>query len=153
MSSLPPWKNVYKSGRWPGPNNNLLKACLPRHNASQSAVQPGNMATSLLNPLLFPHSTTLPTHQCCQPRDLAAFSRWPCPYYFITGTRLGRFFIHRIRGKAKRSVMPDEQCFVPKGRHLPFEKCDTYSDTTTPAWKWKWRLICLLLFTDKKAAL
>ncbi len=53
MSSLPPWKNVYKSGRWPDPNNNLLRACLPRHNAFQSKVQLSNMATSILNPFFF----------------------------------------------------------------------------------------------------
>lgn len=46
-------KRFYKSGRWPDPNNNLLRACLPRHNALQSKVQLSNMATILLNPFFF----------------------------------------------------------------------------------------------------
>lgn len=46
-------KNVYKSGMWPDPNNNILRACLERHNAFQSKVQLSNMATYVLNPFFF----------------------------------------------------------------------------------------------------
>lgn len=74
MSSLPPWKNVYKSGRWPDPNNNLLRACLPRHNALQSQGGLSNMAAPALNPFFFFHPTIISTRQCSQTRDLVAFS-------------------------------------------------------------------------------
>lgn len=72
MSSLHE-KNVYKSGRWPEPNNNLLRACLPRHNALQSKRELSNMATSARNPYFY-HSTANPTQQCCQLHNLDAFS-------------------------------------------------------------------------------
>lgn len=72
VPSLHEKKNVYKSGRWPEPNNSLLKACLPRHNALQSQEELSNMATSAQNP--FFHSATNPTQTCCQPHNLGAFS-------------------------------------------------------------------------------
>lgn len=57
----------------PEPNNNLLRACLPRHNALQSKRELSNMATSARNPFFF-HSTANPTQQCCQLHNLDAFS-------------------------------------------------------------------------------
>lgn len=68
MSSLPPWKNVYKSGMWPDPNNNLLRACLPRHNAAESKVRLSNTAAFVLNLFLFSlnHFSAPTTTQSCR---------------------------------------------------------------------------------------
>lgn len=65
---LPPWKNVYKSGMWPDPNNNLLRACLPRHNAAESKVRLSNTAAFVLNLFLFSlnHFSAPTTTQSCR---------------------------------------------------------------------------------------
>lgn len=153
MSSLPPWKNVYKSGMWPDPNNNLLRACLPRHNAAESKVRLSNTAAFVLNLFLFSlnHFSAPTTTQSCrfffpQP-DLIVISlslAWHCDAFS---------FLIRKEGTQGVPVVPEEQCFTRKkwDIHL-LEKCDTYSDTSTPAWKWKWRSVFGSLLTKKKKA-
>lgn len=116
MSSLPPWKNVYKSGRWPDPNNNLLRACLPRHNALHSKVELSVMATSLLNPFFFffDHYPKIAALSITWPWCIF---RRPYPYLFISGMKLGCLFHTILEAKHARIFYNARtaKCFSAKG--------------------------------------
>lgn len=154
MSSLPPWKNVYKSGRWPDPNNNLLRACLPRHNALQSKAQPRNMATSLLNPVPFFHF----------PKTAVPSTTWPCCLFRCLTLSIFLYQWHEIASLFFFTLYSRQS--MPGFAVMPQEQSVSFQKETSTFWKmwhlfWhdhagmkakKWRLNCLLLFTDKKGS-
>lgn len=151
MSSLPPWKNVYKSGMWPDPNNNLLRACLPRHNAAESKVRLSNTAAFVLNLFLFSlnHFSAPTTTQSCR-FFFPSLTLLSCLYHWHDIVML---FHSLSESKARKEFLSCQRSSVSLGKkwdiHL-LEKCDTYSDTSTPAWKWKWRSVFGSLLTKKK---
>lgn len=145
-------KNVYKSGMWPDPNNNLLRACLPRHNAAESKVRLSNMAAYVPN--LFPFLTQ-PLFSTDE-RATLEFFFFPQPDLIVISLSLvwhcdAFSYLIRTSGTPGVPVMPEEQWFARKNETSTFfEKCDSCSDTSTPAWKFKWRSVFGSLLTKNK---
>lgn len=136
FNELPPsMKNVYKSGKWPDTNNNLLKACLPAHNALQSQVVLGNTVAPAIKPFFPPYVATFLIY-CCYPHNL----------YALSGDLANNSLLRTENGVAfllQNHNSITKQCFISQTRRAPFLKTCHLFWHDHAAWKREWRLAYL----------